>query len=167
MDLKFFQLLEMVNTRLGNIEKNISKLDEKIDYSIALQRNHLIRMKHGEFLDDNMILNGRPYNDLTPQKAFEIFQNKDLDYIVVDVCEKNYSAPLKIEGAIRIPYEELSRRYTEIQSKTTPILVISEDGLKSILACELLVKKGFFNLNNISGGYRFYPKESQTSPATP
>lgn len=159
MDLKFYQMLEFINNRLTNIERNITKIDEKLDFSIAMQRNHLIRVKNGEFIDDNMILMGLPYNDLTPAKAFEIYQNKDMDYIILDVSKQDYNRPSKLEGAVYIPFSELDRRYAEIQNKTTPILVISEDGLTSIQACELLVKKGFFNINNISGGYHFWPTE--------
>ncbi len=157
MDLKYFQMLEFINTRLTNIERNLAKVDEKIDFSVALQRNHLIRVKNGEFIDDNMILMGLPYNDLSPRKAFDIYEDKDMDYIILDITPKDFERPVKLDGAIHIPYEELDHRYAEIQNKTTPILVISEDGLKSIQACEKLVKKGFFNINNVSGGYKFWP----------
>jgi len=165
VDLKFYQMLEFINNRLTNIERNISKVDEKLDYSLALQRNHLIRVKNGEFIDDNMILMGLPYNDLNPQQAFEIYENADMDYIIVDVSRQEQFAPVKLDGTVKIPLEELDRRYAEIQSKTTPVLVISETGLRSIKACELLVKKGFFNVNNISGGYKFWPAETSSRMA--
>lgn len=157
MDLKYFQMLDFINTRLTNIERNLAKVDEKLDFSVALQRNHLIRVKNGEFIDDNMILMGLPYNDLSPRRALEIYEDKDMDYILLDITSKGYDKPIELEGAIHIPYEELDHRYVEITNKTTPILVISEDGLKSIQACEKLVKRGFFNVNNISGGYKFWP----------
>ena len=63
------------------------------------------------------------------------------------------------------PLEELNMRYAEIPNRTTPILVISEVGLRSIKASELLVKKGFYNVNNVSGGYRYWPKESHETQA--
>lgn len=170
MDLKIFQMLEFINSRLSNIEKNISKLDEKMDFSIMLQRNHLVRVKNGEEIDDSMILLGRPYNDLSPQKAFQIFNNDTIDFYVLDVSLKTYSGP-RLEGSINIPLEELNIRFTEIPSKTTPILCLSENGLRSISACELLVKKGFFNINNISGGHEYWPKKSELKvdeiPPTP
>jgi rhodanese-related sulfurtransferase len=165
MDLKIFQMLEFINSRLTNIEKNITKLDEKLDFSITLQRNHLVRVKNGEEIDDSMILFGRPYNDLTPQKSFQIFNNPNLDFYVLDVSSKTYSGP-RIDEAIRIPYEELNIRASEIPSKSVPILCISENGLKSIQACEMLVKKGFFNINNISGGYQCWPEFKNTESPT-
>ncbi|WP_372651199.1 rhodanese-like domain-containing protein [Halobacteriovorax sp.] len=161
MDLKMFQMLEFMNNRLSNIEKNISRIDEKLEFSLSLQRNHLIRIKNGEFIDDSNILMGKPYNDLSPQRAFEIFQNPNLDFLILDVSKADYQSKKKLEGSVKIPLEELATRYPEINSKTTPILVFSEQGLRSIQACELLIKKGFFNLNNVSGGHRFWPSLSE------
>jgi rhodanese-related sulfurtransferase len=171
MDLKIFQMLEFINSRLGNIEKNITRMDEKLDFSIILQRNHLVRVKNGEDIDDNMILMGRPYNDLSPQRAWAIYNNPNLDFILLDVSHKTEVQTLtKIPEALCIPLEELHVRFVEIPSKTTPILIISENGLRSIQACEALIKKGFFNVNNISGGHEFWPghpKVTTTQPDAP
>ena len=164
MDLKMFQMLEFMNNRLSNIEQNINRIDEKLEFSLSLQRNHLIRVKNGEYIDDSNILMGRPYNDLSPQKALSIYNNPDLDYIILDVTKSDYVAPLKLDGVIKVSLEDLNTRYAEIQSKTTPILIFSEQGLRSIQACEMLIKKGFFNLNNVSGGYRFWPKLESSGP---
>jgi len=150
-------MLELINNRLGNIEKNISRLDEKLDYSITLQRNHLIRIKNNHEIDDAMILMGKPYNDLSPQRAFQIYNDKDMDFLLLDVSRDSYPEEEKLMGSISISLEDLETRYIEIHNKTTPILIISEQGLRSIQACECLVKKGFFNLNNISGGHEFWP----------
>lgn len=161
MNLKFFQLLELINSRLTNIEKNIERIDEKLDFSIQLQRNHLIRVKNGSMIDDNMILMGAPYNDLSPQAAMQVIQNPDMDYAIIDITAKDFEPRGgHLDGAFRIPFETLSHRWAEIQSRTTPLLVISEDGLNSIRACELLVKKGYLNINNVSGGYRFLARDN-------
>lgn len=169
MDLKIFQMLEFINSRLSNIEKNISRMEEKLDFSILLQRNHLVRVKNGEEIDDNMILMGRPYNDLSPQKAWSIYNNNNLDFIMLDVSHKSEYKNLKrIEESLMIPLEELNVRFVEIPSKTIPILIISENGLRSIQACELLIKKGFFNINNVSGGHQYWPGHADsTRPNAP
>lgn len=163
MDIKIFQMLEFMNSRLSNIEKNIARMEEKLDFSIMIQRNHLIRIKNGEEIDDQMILMGRPYNDLSPHRAFQIYNNPNLDFILLDVSHRTYSAPVQINGIVKIPLEELNMRFVEIQSKTLPILIISENGLRSIQASELLIKKGFFNINNISGGYEFWPEKTNST----
>ena len=41
---------------------------------------------------------------------------------------------------------------------------MSEDGTNSILACKMLCELGFLNVNNISGGHKYWPghkKENQ------
>jgi rhodanese-related sulfurtransferase len=157
MTLKIFQSLEFLNNRLSNIERNIARLEEKLDFSLAIQRNHLIRIKNGPSINDEAILFSRPYNDITPQQAYDIFQDANQDFIILDVSEKNFKPKTVVTGSVHIPLENLATQYAEITSKTTPILVISENGLRSILACEMLIKKGFFNLNNISGGHEFWP----------
>lgn len=157
MDLKIFQLLDTINNRLAHIEKNIARIDEKLDFSITLQRNHLIRIKNGQEIDDSMILMGKPYNDLPPQRAFQIYNDNDMDFMLLDVSSAHHPEQDRLKGSINIPLEELKERTSEIISKTIPILVISERGVRSIQACELLVQRGFFNLNNISGGHEFWP----------
>lgn len=162
MDLKIFQMLEFINSRLNNIEKNITRMDEKLDFSITLQRNHLVRIKNGEEIDDDMILMGRPYNDLSPKKAWAIYNNPNIDFIILDVSHKSFQGS-RLKDSLRIPIEELHIRFVEIPSKTVPVLIISENGLSSITACEMLVKKGFFNVNNISGGHEFWMGNEKTS----
>jgi rhodanese-related sulfurtransferase len=157
IELKILTLLESLDQRLTNIEKNINRLDEKLDFSISLQRNHLIRVKNGQDIDDSMILYGRPYNDLTPQRAFEIYNDPNKDFVLIDVSHQGTPPNDLLPGSLHFPLEELNNRCHEILNKTIPILVISERGLRSIQACELLIKKGFFNLNNISGGHEFWP----------
>lgn len=156
MSFNILQTLEFINNRLSNIENNISRIEDKLDFSIQLQRNHLIRIKNGESLDDSMILMGRPYNDLSPEDAYKIYNDPDQDFVLVDVSSRDNQSR-KIEGAVNIPLEELGRRYVEVQSRTLPVLIVSEQGLRSIQAAELLVKKGFFNINNVSGGIKFWP----------
>ena len=158
MDLKVFQMLEFMNNRLLNIEKNIQRVEDKNDFSVALQRNHLVRVKNGEDLSDDQILLGCPYNDLTPSKGYELFSDESKDIILLDVSVKGFNPENRPDNAIVIPLEDLNTRYSDIQNKTTPILVLSEEGVRSIIACESLIRKGFFNLNNISGGYKYWPQ---------
>ncbi len=159
MDLKAFQLLEFINTRLTNIERKISNLDEKVEFSLALQRNHLIRIKNNENIDDSIILYGQPYNDVSPQQAHFIYHDQNKDFILLDVTCREFKKPFSLKGVLHIPLEELKSRYIELGSKTLPIMILSEKGLRSIQACEILVRRGHYNVNNISGGYAFFPEE--------
>lgn len=157
MDNNIFDTLRLINNRLANLEGNIARLEEKVEDSVGLLRCHLVRVKNGEQINDDIILGGKSYNDLSPDRAYKLYKNPDLDFIILDVCAEDFAAPGSLDSILKIPYENLAESISRITSKNSPILVISENGVTSILACELLVKNGFMNVNNISGGYKFWP----------
>jgi rhodanese-related sulfurtransferase len=138
------------------LEERILQLEQKLELMVQIERNHLIRVKNNEEISDDFIYFGRKYNDLSPDKAWKMFQNKDFDFILLDVSSKDYKPYKNFSNSLHIPWEELGDRFLEIQSKTTPILVICENGTNSILACQFLIKRGYFNCNNISGGYKHW-----------
>lgn len=159
MEVRIFEMLGLMSSRLEAMAEAMTRLEDKLELTIALNRNHLIRVKNNEKISDDMILMGRPYNDFAPEEAYKIYLQKDLDFIFLDVSESAYDAPA-MEGTVKIPLKELEARKAELYSKTTPILVISENGVASIMACELLVKMGYYNVNNVSGGHKFWPGHS-------
>ena len=163
MDFSIFKKLDQLSLRLANIEKNLTRIDEKLDFNTMLHRNQLIQVKNQQEINDSAILYGQPYNDLSPQRAHSIFESKDKDFMVLDVSREDFQTPKKIPGAKHIPLEELGNRISELTCKLIPILVISEHGLRSIKACETLVTKGHFNVNNISGGYRLWPESKKNN----
>ena len=138
---------------VGLLESRILQLEKRIENLVNVERNHLIRIKNGEEITDDFIQNGRSYLDLSPDKAWRLYGNPDFDFILIDVSGQDFQIS-RLPEAIHIPWENFAERFMEIKSRTIPILIISEDGTHSVLACEFLVKHGFFNCNNISGGYR-------------
>lgn len=152
-----FYLINSLSKEIEKLESKIFTLEQKLEKALSIERNHLLRVKNNEDLSDDFLFNGRPYHDLTPEKAYKLYKNKDFDFILLDVSSRSYEPQEKLPEAIHIPFEELEARFLEVTQMTTPILVISEDGVKSVLACEFLVKRGHFNCNNISGGYKYWP----------
>jgi len=160
MELKvnnvFIQLQEF-EVSISKLEEKILQLEKRVEELVQIERNHLIRIKNHEELTDEFIYHGGKYLDLSPEKAWNLYTNRDYNFIVVDVCSKDFKPGLEITEALRIPWEEFPDRFMEINTRTSPILIISEDGTTSILACEFLVKLGYYNCNNISGGYLHWP----------
>lgn len=151
-----FAQLQAFENHIGSLEGKILELEQRIEKLIEIERNHLIRVKNHEEVSDDFIQSGRHYQDLSPEKAWRLYNNKDYDFIMIDVSSIDFEAPCKIPEAMHIPWEFFKERSLEIQNKTTPIFVISEDGTNSILACEFLVSRGYYNCNNISGGYKYW-----------
>lgn len=59
-----------------------------------------------------------------------------------------------LEGFINIPIDELRQRLGELSPHKT-IYVMCQSGMRSYLACRILLQNGF-HCYNFSGGYRFY-----------
>ena len=151
-----FSQLQTFEKEIARLEGRILELETSINKLIEIERNHLIRLKNGEQLSDDFVQNGRAYLDLSPDKAFKMYRNPNFDFILIDVTSIDFEDTSRFPEAIHIPWEDFSDRFIEIQTKTTPLFIISEDGTTSVLACEFLVKHGYFNCNNISGGYKFW-----------
>jgi rhodanese-related sulfurtransferase len=151
-----FGQLQVFEKEINRLEEKVLELETKLEKLIQIERNHLTRVKNKEQLSDDFILNGKEYLDLSPEKAWSLYQKKDFDFMLLDVSHQKFDGK-KLPEAYSIPLEELGERFLEIKSKSLPILIISEDGKRSVLACEFLAKRGYFNCNNISGGYKFWP----------
>ncbi|MCO4753121.1 MAG: rhodanese-like domain-containing protein [Bacteriovoracaceae bacterium] len=157
LENNIFSKLDAIEKRLDRMEKRLDRMDQKEAIAFKTIQAQMVRIKNGEKLPDDFVLNRRSYNDMSPEKAFNVFQDKDKDFIVIDVSEKEFSSKVEMKEALHIPLEELGLRLREIPNKAASIMVISEDGTRSILACEMLNHHGFYNINNISGGYKFWP----------
>lgn len=150
---KFNQLHDQVQ----QLQQEIIELKQSHEKSMSIMRCHIMRIKNGDKLSDDHIFNSIPYDDFSPEQAYDYYNQQDKNFILLDVSEINYTPPKELPEAVKIPLEDLAIRYKEIVNKTVPILVMSENGIRSIHACELLNSLGYHDVNNISGGYKFWP----------
>ena len=157
LENNLFKKIHQMSETIVDLQKQIIELNYKAEVYNDVQKCHLLRIKNGDSLTDDYIINTRLYNDMSPEVAYEYYNQKDTNYILLDVSSEDFSPKKNIPEATKIPYDELTLRYGEILNKSIPILVISEDGVKSILACNFLNEMGFYNINNISGGYKYWP----------
>ncbi len=151
-----FTQLQVFEDDIARLEGRVLELELRLEKQLLIERNHLLRYKNGEVISDEFILKGRPYMDLSPDQAWRLYSNPDFNFILLDVSSQDFTPTNRLPEAVSIPWEELPDRFMDLHSRTTPMLVISEDGTKSILACELLVKRGYYNCNNVSGGYKYW-----------
>lgn len=142
--------------KIAHLEERIMLLDQKIDQLNQLQRNHLLRIKNHEPISDEFIYYGRKYNDLPPNKAWKMYNDENVDYILIDVSDEDFNPIKRLPEAHHIPWKTFKQNFYEVVSHHIPMLFISEDGTNSILACEFLSRKGFYNCNNVSGGYKHW-----------
>jgi len=153
-----FYLINSLTGRVASLEAQIFQLRREMDKNFAIQRQHMIRLKNQQEIPDDFLRRGRPYLDLTPEQAWRQYQDPEFDFIFLDVSHREFTPEVARAKTTRhIPLEELADRWHELPQSSTPILVISEDGLRSILACDFFVAKGYYNCSNVSGGWRYWP----------
>jgi rhodanese-related sulfurtransferase len=155
--------------KVDKLENHIQFLESHITEAITIEKYHLMRIKNGDELSDDFIVKGLSYLDLSPEKAFNIYNQKDRDFILLDVSVSGFEAFAEIPEAKKIPLEDLERNTHKIPGRHKSILVISEDGVRSIQACKKLSSLGYYNLSNISGGYKYWPgfrEMLSSSPST-
>lgn len=146
-----------INERLKDIYKLIGVLENKIDTLEKKTVDHMLRLKNNECISDKFIIENHPYNDLSPQRSKDVLRGLK-NYILIDVSESNYFAPIKFPKIKKVTLEQIYTKTPEFMDHTTPVFIISEDGTRSVLACDYLSKQGFYNVTNISGGYQFWPR---------
>lgn len=152
-----FFIVNRLTSRVAQLEHLVNQMQLKFDRDMQIQRNHLVRIKNGEELSDAFLMAGMSYRDLDPKTAWKLFQDDNFDFVFLDVSQQDFVPDEKrpVE-TLHIPLEQLEQRRDELRNKTTPIFIISEDGLRSILACEFLSRHGHYNCNNVSGGWSFW-----------
>lgn len=79
---------------------------------------------------------------------------RDGSVTLLDTRTKAEYAKGAAEGFLNIPVDDLRERLNEIP-QNKPVYVMCQSGLRSYLACRILMQNGY-DCYNFSGGYRFY-----------
>lgn len=156
-----FKNIDLLNQKIDSLSEEVVNLKNQIKTKDELFKTYFSRLASNEAISFESIDFEMGYLDFSPTEAFEKYSKDDYNFVLLDVSEKNFMPISLIEESLMIELEFLEMRANEITSKSTPIYVISEDGTRSILACELLYRLGFKNINNISGGHKFWPGHKQ------
>lgn len=94
----------------------------------------------------------RTNKDITISEAEQIIANTP-NAVLIDVRSVQEYREYHIDGAICIPHFEIqSRIEKEVTNKSSLIIIYCQSGLRSKLAMEILLKKGYQNVYNIKNG---------------
>lgn len=148
-----FPQIRAIFSRLTIFEKNLERTNDKLEDSINQLKSCILRMNNGEKLSNELIKNTFTYKDLTPHEAALELKSNNINYFILDVSSESFQD--SFTETHKIPLDELIKRRNELPEKIRPILVISENGVDSILACKILISLEYLYVNNISGGYKF------------
>ncbi|MCA8954512.1 MAG: rhodanese-like domain-containing protein [Planctomycetes bacterium] len=76
---------------------------------------------------------------------------RDSDLIVLDVRTQPEFDRYHVDGAVLLPIQELEDRLDELDV-TARYVVVCEHGVRSAMACDILLSQGFSDLRNVDGG---------------
>lgn len=92
----------------------------------------------------------RGYESMTPVELSERLALGDR-LTVIDVREPLELELAKLPGAKHVPLGTLPDRIGELD-RDVPVVVVCHHGIRSAAACAWLVREGFSNVTNLSGG---------------
>jgi rhodanese-related sulfurtransferase len=93
----------------------------------------------------------KKFKPITPMLAVAKMNESDIE--IIDVREAPDYAQGHIENAINAPLSKLSEQLPKITSdKKAPILVVCQNGTRSLTAAKTLAKAGFEQIFVITGG---------------
>ena len=72
---------------------------------------------------------------------------------ILDVRTPEETKGGAIQGAVNVPLDQLEARVGELTTGDTPTLVYCAGGARSTEACQMLSKRGFTRLYNLTGGF--------------
>ncbi len=149
--------LRKMREKIYSLETSLFTQELKFQRENEILHSQILRLKNGDQLSDDYITKKLTYLDMSPERAFEFYNDKDKNFFLLDVSESRFQPIAELPEVYRIPLEDLEKSNHRLPGKNHSILVISEKGVRSILACKVLHEMGFHNLNNVSGGYKFWP----------
>jgi|GEM_PF-772683 len=104
--------------------------------------------------------------DLIFAEEIESWVSMARDGILLDLRPNEDFQKEHIEGSVNIPMDQLAKRI-ESMSRQQAFLLICENGVRSVSACELLSSKGFQFLYVLKGGMAHFHGQTTASIAEP
>jgi rhodanese-related sulfurtransferase len=91
-----------------------------------------------------------PYSNLGPQEVAE--KIKSTRTMIIDVREPHEYSGGHIKGSKNIPLRQLPDRISQFNAKDQEIIMVCASGGRSSSAAGYLVREGYTNICNLSGG---------------
>jgi len=103
------------------------------------------------------------YDDITPRELRRrMLDEADNGFVILDVRDEAAYKKAHIPGAVHIPLKELGYKLARLD-KTKDIVVYCDVGLRSKVACRVLINAGFRDVCNLTGGLKAWKYAIETS----
>lgn len=133
------------------LEGSLRELRKEADVKMGLTRRHLAQVSSGARLPADMILEGKPFADVSGQASQKMLEETPTLF-VLDVRTPGEFSSGHIATAKLVPIDQLESRLAELPGKETPMLVTCAGGSRSAAACAMLAERGYTTLYNMASG---------------
>jgi rhodanese-related sulfurtransferase len=107
----------------------------------------------------------KKFKSITPMLA--VAKMNESDVHIIDVREAPEYAQSHIENAVNAPLSKLNEQLTKLNSdKKVPILIVCQNGTRSLTAAKTLAKTGFEQIFVITGGMDAWTEDYKLPVAT-
>jgi rhodanese-related sulfurtransferase len=107
----------------------------------------------------------KKFKSITPMLAVAKMNESDIE--IIDVREAPDYAQGHIEKAVNVPLSKLSEQLPKITSnKKAPVLIVCQNGTRSLTAAKTLAKEGFEQIFVITGGMDAWTEDYKLPIAT-
>ncbi|MFX1284142.1 MAG: rhodanese-like domain-containing protein [Promethearchaeota archaeon] len=125
-----------------------------------------VLLSSSSFLQSEATISNESYISLTVSKAKELIDNEP-DLFILDVRWDNEYQAGHIEGAVNIPYNNITKNKNELPvNKSHPILVYCQSGGRSVIAATTLISLNYTRVYNLLGGFSEWQKYTSSVPST-
>lgn len=144
-------LAQAVEDAKTDARRRAENVSEETEEKFQNVRRLMSRMAAGAKLSPEMVLEGRLWNEASPDEGKKMVAQGGAR--VLDVRTPQETARGIIPGALLIPVQEIEQRWKEIPKDGKATLVYCAGGERSAAACEFLSRQGYENLHNLAGGF--------------
>ena len=103
------------------------------------------------------------YDDMTAlELRRRMLDKSDNGFVVLDVRDEAAYRKAHIPGAVNIPLKELGYKLFRLD-KSKDIIVYCDAGVRSKVACRILINAGFKDVYNLTGGLKAWKYAIETS----
>ncbi len=149
------QILDLQKA-VGDVKAQNQKLNSQLK---AVARKLVLRLP----LSMESLDKGLPY-DLIFSNELESWLQLARDGMILDIRSADEYEKMSVPGAVNIPYDQLSKVVDRL-NRQQPMLIVCDNGVKSVAASELLFSRGFHFLYVLKGGMAHYDGQTVTGEA--
>lgn len=151
---EFAHKIDQLELKLEDLEKQQAELrgqNSRLNHSLkSVTRKLVMRLP----LSLESLEKGLRYDLIFPEEM-EAWRSMAQDGVVLDLRPADEFAASCIPGAISVPLERLEAVMQDIP-KTKPLLLVCENGVRSVSASEVLAQKAFHFIYVLKGGMSHY-----------